>query len=162
MEQPTHPHPPADAPARIRPATRDDIEPIADLQVRMARETESLQLDRPTVVKGVTAVFDDPTHGRYWVGELDNAVAAVMLIIREWSDWRNADVLWIHSLYVVPEARGKGLFTQMYNALKQQVLDAPNLAGLRLYVEKNNAPARRIYSKLGMTANHYDLFEWLK
>ena len=162
MNEPTYPYPPAHAPARIRPATRDDIEPIADLQVRMARETESLQLDRPTVVKGVTAVFDDPTHGRYWVGEFDNAVAAVMLIIREWSDWRNADVLWIHSLYVVPEARGKGLFTQMYNALKQQVLDAPNLAGLRLYVEKNNAPARRIYSKLGMTANHYDLFEWLK
>ncbi len=162
MNEPTHPHTPACPPAGIRPATRDDIETIVDLQVRMARETESLQLDRPTVVKGVTAVFDDPTHGRYWVAEMDDAVAAVMLIIREWSDWRNADVLWIHSLYVIPEARGRGLFTQMYNALKQQVLDCPNLAGLRLYVERNNAPARRTYTNLGMTANHYDLFEWLK
>jgi ribosomal protein S18 acetylase RimI-like enzyme len=31
--------------------------------------------------------------------------------------------------------------------------------GLRLYVEKNNSAAQRAYEHLGMTNNHYDLFE---
>ena len=36
------------------------------------------------------------------------------------------------------------------------------IRGLRLYVDKRNQAAARVYEKLGMTREHYDLFEWLE
>jgi len=132
---------------QIRHARPDDAATIAAFQVRMARESEGLELDPATVRQGVQAVFDDPAKGRYWVAE---------------DEGRNATVLWIHSLYVVPEARRRGVFRALFLTLKRQVEASPELAGLRLYVEKGNALARQAYEALGMTAEHYDLYEWLK
>ena len=87
---------------------------------------------------------------------------AVFLAIPEWSDWRNATVMWIHSLYVIPQARKKGVFSKMFRNLKKQVQQSSELAGLRLYVDKQNEPAQKVYEKLGMNKHHYELYEWLK
>ena len=135
---------------------------IAELQLAMAMETESLQLDRQTVTKGVSAVIADPNKGQYYVADSHGEIVGVMLTIPEWSDWRNATVIWIHSLYVTPDARRKGLFKKMYLDLKNRILQSDDLAGLRLFVDKDNAPARKTYEKLGMNKDHYQLYEWLK
>lgn len=42
------------------------------------------------------------------------------------------------------------------------VRESPELKGLRLYVDQRNAPACRAYERLGMTREHYHLYEWLK
>jgi len=146
----------------IRKGKLSDVERIVELQLQMARETEGLQLDRPTVTKGVRGVFQKPDRGTYWVAEENDKVLAVFLAIPEWSDWRNATVLWIHSLYVIPQARKKGVFGKMFRNLKQQVEQSLELAGLRLYVDKQNKPAQKVYEKLGMNKHHYELYEWLK
>ena len=146
----------------IRRAAPADIDRIVELQLAMAAETESLQLDRATVTKAVAAIFDDPAKGAYYVAAEDDVVLAVMLTIPEWSDWRNATVIWIHSLYVIPDARCKGIFKQMYLQLKNRVLASPDLAGLRLFVDKDNLHAQKVYEKLGMNRDHYRLYEWLK
>jgi RimJ/RimL family protein N-acetyltransferase len=49
----------------------------------------------------------------------------------------------------------------MYLHLKDRVASDSGLAGLRLYVDKRNARAARVYDALGMSREHYDLFEWL-
>jgi ribosomal protein S18 acetylase RimI-like enzyme len=36
------------------------------------------------------------------------------------------------------------------------------VAGLRLYVESNNAAAQKTYESLGMLSEHYRMYEWLK
>ena len=146
----------------IRKGKLDDIEHIVELQLQMANETEGLKLDKAVVTKGVRGVFQKPDRGIYWVAEEKDRVLAVFLAIPEWSDWRNATVLWIHSLYVIPEARKKGVFSKMFRNLKQQVEQSPELAGLRLYVDKQNKPAQKVYEKLGMNKHHYELYEWLK
>ena len=94
----------------IRRGRREDAPYIIDFQIRMAKEAEDLTLDRPTVEKGVQAVFDDPHKGAYWIAELDGEVAGCLLTVPEWSDWRNGTVLWIHSVYVIPSARRRGVF----------------------------------------------------
>lgn len=33
-----------------------------------------------------------------------------MLLTREWSDWRDGVFWWIQSVYIVPEARGGGVY----------------------------------------------------
>jgi GNAT superfamily N-acetyltransferase len=146
----------------VREARRADSGTIVGFQIRMAEESEGLTLDPQTVASGVAAVFDDPAKGRYYVAEADGRVVASLLTIPEWSDWRNATVLWIHSLYVVPDARRRGVFRRLYGELKRMVEEREDLAGLRLYVDKTNRAAHEVYRAMGMTCEHYDLYEWLK
>jgi GNAT superfamily N-acetyltransferase len=147
---------------KIRPGLLFDIQAIADFQVKMAFETENMKLDPPTVIKGVTAVLDDPSKGKYWLAELNGKVVGSLLTIPEWSDWRNGTVLWIHSVYVPPENRKSGVFKKLYSHLKTMVETTPDLRGLRLYVDKTNQPAQKVYEALGMNGEHYHLFEWMK
>ena len=146
----------------IHKARLSDTERMVELQLQMAQETEGLQLDKTLVRKGVHGVFHEPTRGTYWIAQEKDKVLAVLLTIPEWSDWRNATVLWIHSLFVIPEAREKGVFKKLYLNLKKQVEQSPELAGIRLYVDKQNKPAQDVYEKLGMNKHHYELYEWLK
>jgi GNAT superfamily N-acetyltransferase len=145
-----------------RRATHKDCETITRFQIAMALETEKLRLDAATCALGVRAVFDDPGKGSYYVCEENGAVIASMLIMPEWSDWRNGQVWWIHSVYVLPEERGSGAFRKLYEHVQGLVSADPTLRGLRLYVDKSNVSAQMVYKKLGMTDEHYSLFEWMK
>ncbi len=146
----------------IRPGLLFDIPVIAESQVAMAFETENLKLDPPTVDKGVAAVFDDPSKGKYWLAEVDGKVVGCLLTVPEWSDWRNGTVLWIHSVYVHPDFRKHGVYKKLYLHLKKMVEESPDLRGLRLYVDKTNERAQKVYEALGMSGEHYHLYEWLK
>ncbi len=146
----------------IRKAVEKDIPKIVDFQIRMAKETEDYDLDRDTVSKGVRHLFELPVKGQYWVAEESGKTIASTLTIPEWSDWRNGTVIWIHSVYVIKEFRGKGVFKTLYNYLKEIVEQDETLMGLRLYVEKENTNAQKVYEKLGMNADHYLLYEWMK
>jgi RimJ/RimL family protein N-acetyltransferase len=146
----------------IRPGEPGDAAAIAGFQLRMARETEELGLDPETLGRGVEAVFADPSRGRYWIAERGSQTVGCLLTTYEWSDWRNGVILWIQSVYVVPEERGRGVYRALYERVKRQVDESPELKGIRLYVEKRNAAARQVYERLGMSREHYDLFEWLK
>ena len=146
----------------IRPGLLFDIATIADYQIKMAFETEALKLDPETVNKGVSAVFDDPAKGKYWLAEVDGNVVGCLLTIPEWSDWRNGTVLWIHSVYVLSDFRGKGVYRKLYQHLKDMVEKSSDLRGLRLYVDKSNMKAQKVYEVLGMSGEHYHLYEWLK
>lgn len=146
----------------VRSARRDDAEFIVNSQISMAGETEEMQLDHPVVQRGVNKVFDDPTKGTYYVAEVEGELGGCLLTISEWSDWRDGTVLWIHSLYVLPTFRRRGVFRAFYDHLRQIVERDDTLKGLRLYVDKQNAPARNVYRKLGMDDAHYVMFEWMK
>ena len=142
---------------------KDHLKTIAQFQVDMALETEELVLDQDTVLKGVSAVFDDSSKGKYFVAlnEQRECVAS-LLTVNEWSDWRCKNVLWIHSVFVVKDMRGKKVFKSMYEYLRELVSGNSELAGLRLYVDKRNTKASAVYEKIGMTREHYDLYEWLE
>lgn len=146
----------------VRPGQKADVKTIVDFQIWMAEETEDFGLDRPTVEKGVQAVFDDSTKGAYWVALLEGKVVGCLLTVPEWSDWRNGTVLWIHSVYVLPEARRNGVFRAMYEALRTRVESSDDLRGLRLYVEHENEVAQNTYEEMGMDGSHYKMFEWMR
>lgn len=146
----------------IRQAKETDSFPIVEFQLAMAWETEQLQLDEPTVVKGVAAVFADPSKGIYYVAEIEGKVVGSLLTTFEWSDWRNGTVLWIQSVYVRPEFRKKSIFSRLYKHIQELVVSNPDLRGIRLYADKTNIPAHGVYEHLGMTAEHYQMFEWMK
>ncbi|MFL6195392.1 MAG: GNAT family N-acetyltransferase [Thermoanaerobaculia bacterium] len=146
----------------IREALPADAPAIVEFQLLMARETEDLALDRETVTRGVAAVFADPGKGIYWVAERDGRITGSLLTTFEWSDWRNGTVLWVQSVYVPPEERGRGVYRALYERVKARVRESADLKGIRLYVDRRNTAAQRVYERLGMTREHYDMFEWLK
>jgi GNAT superfamily N-acetyltransferase len=146
----------------VRPGRPADAETIVDFQVRLAAESEGLELDRETVTRGVRAVFGEPAKGQYWAAERDGRIVGSMLVTPEWSDWRAATVLWIHSLYVVPEARRRGVFRRMEAAVREMVHASPDLAGVRMIIDKRNRVSQQTASALGYTCEHYDTYEWLK
>ena len=152
----------ADGDLHIRAAERSDAAAIAAFQLRMACETEGLELDRAILDRGVEAVFADPGKGAYWVAERGGQVVGSLLTTFEWSDWRDGVVLWIQSVYVVPEERGRGVYRALYERVKRQVEESDRCKGIRLYVDRRNAAAQRVYERLGMSREHYELFEWMK
>jgi len=146
----------------IRQAKETDSESIVEFQLSMAWETEQLQLHEPTVIKGVSAIFSDSSKGTYYVAETEGKVVGSLLTTFEWSDWRNGTVLWIQSVYVRPEYRKRSIFSKLYKHIQEKVASNPDLRGIRLYADKTNTAAHGVYEHLGMTAEHYQMFEWMK
>jgi len=58
----------------VRKAKKIDKTTIIDFQVRMAKETEQIDLDRDIVNKGVNAVINSPEKGIYFVAESGNKI----------------------------------------------------------------------------------------
>lgn len=147
---------------KVRLAQPGDASTIVDFQLKMAMETENLSLDFATVEKGVQAVFRDENKGKYHVVEDEGKVISSLLITYEWSDWRNGTILWLQSLYVLPSYRRQGIFKQMFHYLRYMINQSSTLKGLRLYVDKNNYLAQRVYEAMGMDSQHYQMYEWVK
>lgn len=146
----------------VRQATIDDHQAIVNFQLAMANETEGVGLDKTTVEKGVKAVISDASKGNYYIAEINGQVIGSLLTTFEWSDWRNGTILWIQSVYVLPEFRRKGVYRTMYSHIKNMVLSLNNINGIRLYADKTNLSAQKTYESLGMNQDHYTMFEWLK
>ena len=145
----------------IRDATPGDIEAIVDFNARLAEETEGKTLDLGVLTAGVAASLADPTRLRYWLAERDGTVIGQAAVTREWSDWRNGWLWWFQSVYVAPEARGRGVFRALYAHIWESAHDLPDVIGLRLYVEENNAGAKETYRAMGMVHGGYEVFEEL-
>ena len=146
----------------IRVAKYKDLDTIVDFQLLMAKETEDIDLDREAVLIGAEAIFEDPLKGTYYVVEKNDEIIACLLTTPEWSEWRNSTILWIQSVFVKSNYRGQGVVKSLYQYLKEFVSSSDDLSGLRLYVEKHNERAQKVYRSLGMNDDHYLLFEWLK
>ena len=144
---------------QIRTATPEDVHALVEFNQAMALETEGKRLDTDVLRAGVSAVFADEKKGFYVVVEREGSVAAGLMVTTEWSDWRNGWFWWIQSVYVRPEHRGGGLYGRMYDFVKDRAAEVGNICGFRLYVEKENERAQRVYEKLGMERTHYLMYE---
>jgi len=142
----------------VRPATPADLEALVSGNIALADESEHIRLDAETLREGIRALLESRAPGRYWVAELDGRVAGQLLVTFEWSDWRNRMVWWIQSVYVVPDARGRGVLRALYDVARREAL-AAGAGGLRLYVDTTNTRAMAVYTALGMNGDHYRVFE---
>ncbi len=146
----------------FRDANINDHKAIVEFQQKMALETEHFVLNNTTVSAGVFAVLNDSLKGKYHVVEDNGKVISSLLTTFEWSDWRNARVIWIQSVYVLNEYRERGVFKYMYDEIKKMVQSNSQYAGIRLYVDRTNEKAIKVYKSMGMESEHYLLFEDMK
>ena len=144
---------------KIRIAQPADIDSLVDFNQKMALETEGKQLGHSVLTSGVEAVFHDESKGFYVVTEEKGDLLGGLMVTFEWSDWRNGWFWWIQSVYIIPKARGRGMYRQMYEFVKAKAKENGNVCGFRLYVEKDNLSAQRVYERVGMEASHYIMYE---
>src|SRR4051794_15581885 len=142
----------------VRAAAVPDLEALVAGNIALAHESEHVRLDADTLREGIRALLEARAPGRYWVAELDGRPAGQLLVTFEWSDWRNRMVWWIQSVYVVPDARGRGVLRALYDVARREAV-AAGAGGLRLYVDTTNAHAIAVYTALGMNGDHYRVFE---
>jgi ribosomal protein S18 acetylase RimI-like enzyme len=143
----------------IRLGRESDRAALVAFNQAMALETEGKQLNPLKIGPGVEAVFTDETKGFYVVAEEDGAIAGGLMVTFEWSDWRNGWFWWIQSVYILPESRGKSIYSRLYEFVKEKARERGNVCGFRLYVEKENTHAQRVYEKLGMESTYYLMYE---
>lgn len=147
-------------PITIRAAGVGDVERLAAWAIAMALETEHKRLDPDTVLRGVRAVLEQPARGRYFIAERGPGESVgTLMLTHEWSDWRNGDWWWIQSVYVQPASRRSGVYRALYDHVHALAQAMPDVCGLRLYVERENANAQRTYESLGMGDAGYAMYE---
>jgi len=143
----------------IRIATASEAEDLVKFNQAMALETEGKSLETGILTPGVEAVFVDDSKGFYVVAEENDKIVGGLMITYEWSDWRNKWFWWIQSVYILPEVRGRRVYSQLYNFVKDTANKRGDVCGFRLYVEKENTRAQAVYEKLGMKESHYLMYE---
>jgi ribosomal protein S18 acetylase RimI-like enzyme len=143
----------------IRNANKDDITTIVKFNSAMAMETEHKSLDIDTVNEGVKELLNNSENGFYLIAESDGIPVGQLMITKEWSDWRNAEFWWIQSVYVHADYRGNNIYRKLYDEAVKLAKESEKVCGIRLYVDKDNNIAQKVYTKLGMKESNYIFFE---
>ncbi|RII33990.1 GNAT family N-acetyltransferase [Clostridium chromiireducens] len=147
---------------KIRKAEIRDLETVVKFNYNLAKETEDKELDLEILSQGVKSILTDSSKGQYYVYEVDNKVVGQIMYTYEWSDWRNGTFLWVQSVYVDADYRKKGIYKKLYHNVKNICDNDENIAGIRLYVEKENVNAKATYKSLGMCECNYHMYEYEK
>lgn len=144
---------------QVRLATIADAPTLAEFNAALALETEHKTLEPSVVSAGVRQFMHRPALGFYLVAEISGHIAGALMITYEWSDWRNGIFWWIQSVYVRPAFRRQGVFRALYRQVETMAAAQGDVCGLRLYVERDNAPAQSTYYSLGLEATPYLMLE---
>jgi GNAT superfamily N-acetyltransferase len=144
----------------IRFATEDDLSVLTGFQLKMAEETEGLQLEEEVVAHGVLHLINDRNKGFYLVAANNNQdIVGCLIVTYEWSDWRNGWIWWIGSLYVEKAYRQQGVFRLLLDKVLE-LARAGDVKALRLYVDEENLAARSAYLRSGFKFSSYQVFEY--
>ena len=148
-----------EAAVEIRTGEASDAAAIAEFNAAMALESEDVVLDMDVLTAGVQAALADHGKAFYLLASVDGNPAGQLMVTYEWSDWRNGWVWWVQSVYVKPEFRRQGIYRRLYRRLEAMAAKRGDVRGIRLYVMRENAGAKRTYESLGMHHSEYDLYE---
>jgi GNAT superfamily N-acetyltransferase len=146
-------------PVRVRDATLEDADVIAEFNRRMATETEDYVLDPAVIGAGVRKGMAHPELCRYFVAEVEGRVVGTCMITYEFSDWRDGIIWWFQSVYVERESRGRGVFRAIYDHVEALAKADPEARSLRLYVMEDNHAAMRVYEAVGMVPLRYRVYK---
>lgn len=148
----------------MRAARPSDIDALVASTLGNALESEGIRLDRRIATRGVRAILKDPHKGRFFVAECGGKVVGSTYVTFEWSDWHAAWYWWIQSAFVAKAARGQGVWTALYEAVRvaaslAKKADMGPVRSIRLYVESHNELGLRAYRGHGMKHCDYEVFE---
>ena len=94
---------------------------------------------------------DEPNRGRAVVCDVEGRAVGYALLISFWSNELGGEVCNIDELFVIPDYRGHGLATSLFDRLAdaKPTLWPIRPAALALEVTSQNQRARALYERLG-------------
>jgi GNAT superfamily N-acetyltransferase len=98
--------------------------------------------------------MESDTYAKGYIMELGGKPVGYALTAKTFSQEAGGLVVWIEELFVLPQYRDKGLATEFFAYLKQNV--EPHVARLRLEVSPENAAAMRLYERMGFEKLPYE------
>ena len=143
---------------KVRRAQPGDLETIVDFNARLAEESEGVELDRDRLRSGVANALSDERRAFYLIAERAGDPVGQLMVTYEWSDWRNGEFWWLQSVFVRPEFRRQGVLKALYGRVLE-LAHQSNVCGIRLYVERENVPAKAAYESFGITPTVFEMFE---
>ena len=132
----------------IGPATRDDLERLADLLVLLFEQEADYTPDRDKQLRGLTAIFDSPALGQIFVARLAGEVVGTACLLFTISTACGGPACWLEDVIVAPERRGAGVG----GALLRHAIEFAESRGyvrIALITDRVNANAQRLYERLG-------------
>jgi GNAT superfamily N-acetyltransferase len=144
---------------RIRYAQQDDLPTIVLFNSRLAEETEHKQLDPETIERGVRRALRESGLCRYFVAERNGQIVGQAMITIELTDWRDGVLWWLQSVYVAEPHRGAGVFRSLFRHIQALAEADGDVRGLRLYVERENQRAQRVYEQMGLQPSGHLVYE---
>ena len=143
----------------IRDATPADLAVIAEFNSALAIETEHKRLDPEVIRRGVARALAERELCRYVVAETGGQVVGQAMVTFELTDWRDGVLWWFQSVYVAEPFRGQGVFRALFQHIAAAAKADPTVRGLRLYVERDNTRAQRVYEQLGLAPSGHLVYE---
>jgi GNAT superfamily N-acetyltransferase len=135
-----------------RPATETENELLVELCAALHREDAGpLPADARHLRATLATLRREPWRGRAVVCEVDQRVVGYALLIAFWSNELGGEVCAVDELYVVPDLRGRGHGTALFEAIERGALWPAPAAAMALGTTPDNARARRLYERLGFT-----------
>ena len=131
----------------IRPAAIDDLDAVTTLLVAQLREHA---VDTPAAAIGdsVGAVIRHPERGRILVARDRGTVVGVAALSFVWPIEHGGMSAWLEELYVVPDARGRGIGTALLRAALRAATEAGAVA-VDLEVAVGHERAANLYAREG-------------
>ena len=139
----------------VRRARHDDLKKLVSFAVEEAREAEGIDKTPVTLRAGVKSALNDENLALYWVlvDEKDEPVGNISAL-KEWSNFNAGFYWWIQSVYILPEYRGKGYMSRLFDTVKAEA-QKQGAVDIRLYVHEDNERAVKAYQKYGFTESMY-------
>lgn len=143
----------------IRRASVWDTAVIIDFNRKLAEESENKHLIKEHITEGVRTLLAHSEYGEYFLAcAPDNTVVGQIMYTPEWSDWRNAFVWWVQSVYVRPDYRRLGVFSKLFEHLKEEAI-RQKVTCLKLYVDNDNVLGQQAYLGVGMVMGGYSTMQ---
>ena len=92
-----------------------------------------------------------PDFGALWLVRADGRNAGYIALCRGFSIEFNGFDAFIDEFYLAPEFRGRGIGTRVLELIRAEAR-AGDINALHLEVARDNAPARKLYTKAGFEA----------
>jgi len=140
-----------------RVATASDDETIVTMCVALNAEDPGPKPVEPQQVRRtLVKLRDEPNRGRAVVFDVEGRAVGYALLISFWSNELGGEVCNIDELFVIPDYRGHGLATSLFDRLAngKPTLWPIRPAALALEVTSQNQRARALYERLGFRGNN--------
>ncbi len=139
----------------IRKITKEDRETYITLAKEFYRAGVTLDV---VDTKNIEITFDElmrsDVYAECYFIEHEEKVAGFALLAKTFSQEAGGLVIWLEELYIRPEYRSKGLGTEFFEYLENNM--GSEVKRIRLEVEEENTRVVKLYEKLGFKWFAYD------